>query len=302
MDYKYRVSVVIVNYNAGELLPRCVAAVFDAGQDLEVIVVDNASTDNSLELLVATFPEQKSLHIKPNRSNLGFARASNIGTETASGKYLLYLNPDTRVEPNSIALLVDALDNNEDSGMVGGLIMNPDGSEQRGCRRSIPTPWRAFVGTFIFFNFNKLAPGLFSDFIAHQGPLPDRPAEVEAISGACMMLRREAIATVGLLDEEYFLHCEDLDWCMRFRQKGWKILFVPDARLTHFQGTCSHSKPVFVEWQKHKGMVRFYRKFFRRRYPALMMGLIIVGVWARFSMILCHHCIGMVFHRAKIIR
>jgi GT2 family glycosyltransferase len=127
-------------------------------------------------------------------------------------------------------------------------------------------------------------PKLFYDFHLHQQPLPDKPIEVEAISGACMLVRREAMENVGLWDEGYFLHCEDLDWCMRFRQKGWKILFVPDARISHALGACSHSRRVFVEWHKHKGMLRFYRKFFRHQYPGVLMGMVTAGVWLRFGL------------------
>ena len=100
-----------------------------------------------------------------------------------------------------------------------------------------------------------------------------------------MMVRRDAMEDVGLLDEGYFMHCEDLGWCMRFRQAGRKILFVPDARMVHDKGHCSKARPIFVEWHKHKGMIRFYRKFFRHQYPGLLMGLVTVGVWARFMAI-----------------
>jgi hypothetical protein len=113
-------------------------------------------------------------------------------------------------------------------------------------------------------------------------PLPDRPVEVEAISGAFMLVRRSALEKVGPLDEGYFLHCEDLDWCMRFKQAGYQILFVPDVVVSHVKGGCSVNRPVFVEWHKHKGMIRFYRKFFRQRYPGVLMGLVFAAVWARF--------------------
>jgi GT2 family glycosyltransferase len=132
-------------------------------------------------------------------------------------------------------------------------------------------------------------PKLFFDFHLHEQPLPDRPIEVEAISGACMLVRREAVADVGGWDENYFLHCEDLDWCMRFRQKGWKIVFVPSARVTHAQGACSRKRPVFVEWHKHRGMMRFYRKHFRHQYPGLLMGLVATGVWLRFGLVAVSH-------------
>jgi GT2 family glycosyltransferase len=132
-------------------------------------------------------------------------------------------------------------------------------------------------------------PRLFFDFHLHKQPFPDAPLEVEAISGALMLVRREAMADVGPLDEGYFLHCEDLDWCMRFRKKGWKILFVPDAPVVHYRGTCSRSRPIFVEWHKHKGMMRFYRKFFRHQYPGMLMWLVALGVWLRFGAVAMYY-------------
>ena len=166
--------------------------------------------------------------------------------------------------------------------MVGGLLLNPDGTEQGGGRRAVPTPWRSFVRAFGLYRLSQRWPKLFFDFYQHKQPLPDKPIEVEAISGACMLVSRDAIDDVGKMDEDYFLHCEDLDWCMRFRRNGWKILFVPDVKIIHFQGTCSKSNPIFVAWQKHKGMIRFYRKFFKHQYPGLLMWAVVVGVWIRF--------------------
>ncbi len=169
--------------------------------------------------------------------------------------------------------------------MVGGLLVNPDGSEQAGGRRSVPTPWRSFVRVFGLQRFSKRWPQLFADFDLHKQPLPDNPIEVEAISGACTLVKREAVEAVGLWDEGYFLHCEDLDWCMRFRKMGWKILFVSDAVVTHNKGGCSYDRPIFVEWHKHKGMIRFYRKFFRHQYPGVLMWLVVTGVWLRFALV-----------------
>ena len=172
-----------------------------------------------------------------------------------------------------------------DAGMVGGLLINPDGTEQRGGRRAVPTPGRSLAQALGFGALAHRYPGLFSDFMLHQQPLPDQSIEVEAISGACMLVHHEALEEVGPLDEGYFMHCEDLDWCMRFRRKGWKILFVPDAKVMHYKGTCSKGRPIFVEWHKHKGMIRFYRKFFRDHYPLPLFWLVVVGVWVRFGIL-----------------
>jgi hypothetical protein len=110
------------------------------------------------------------------------------------------------------------------------------------------------------------------------------------------MLYREAIESVGLWDEGYFLHCEDLDWCIRFRQSGWKILFVPDAPVVHHKGTCSRSRPIFVEWHKHKGMMRFYRKFFGKEYSSAFMWLVALGVWLRFGAVASYYTLRRAGH------
>jgi GT2 family glycosyltransferase len=283
------VSVIVVNYNSHDKIARCVTSIFNGNIDVDVIVVDNASTDESLSLLESSFSDDSRLQVIRNPYNLGFAAGCNRGARLVKGQYLLYLNPDCLVAGNTIQILRASMKKNSTVGMVGGLLLNPDGSEQVGARRTIPTPWRTLVRVFKLSGLAKRYPRLFSDFNLHQQTLPDHPIEVEAISGACMLVRREALEDIGELDEGYFLHCEDLDWCMRFRQKGWKILFVPDARVTHYLGTCSRSRPVFVEWNKHKGMMRFYRKFFRHQYPGILMWLVGIGVWLRFGLLAMYY-------------
>jgi len=161
------------------------------------------------------------------------------------------------------------------------LIVNPDGSEQVGCRRLVPTPWRSMVRVLHLHRIIKNHPR-FRSFMMAGLPLPRAPEPVEAISGAFMFARRAALEAVGLMDENYFLHCEDLDWCMRFRQAGWKILFVPQVRVVHWKGLSTEAHPVFCEYHKHHGMVRFYNKFFRHQYPGALMVLVVMAVWLRF--------------------
>lgn len=281
------VSVVIVNYNSGSYLTECVrSALPQAG---EILIVDNASSDASVDLCMQNFPHEPKLKIIRNQINLGFAVACNIGAMQAKNDFVFFLNPDCTLESSAVSELMQVLVANGSVGMAGGLLINSDGTEQGGGRRAIPTPWRSFVRAF---GLSKLAhrwPKLFFDFHLHKQPLPDHPIEVEAISGACMLVKRTAIEDVGLWDEAYFLHCEDLDWCMRFRQRNWKIMFVPAARVTHALGICGRSRPLFVEWHKHKGMIRFYRKFFRHQYPGFLMGLVMVGVWLRFGLVAAYH-------------
>ncbi|MDO9268591.1 MAG: glycosyltransferase family 2 protein [Methylobacter sp.] len=279
------ISTIIVNYNAGELLRSCVDSLLNCPLEIEIIVIDNASRDGSLDALQGL----PCVRIIRNTTNVGFATACNIGARVASAQFLLFLNPDCSFKPGALAGLLDAMSEDQSVGMTGGFITNLDGTEQAGSRRAVPTPWRSFVRVFGLGRFSDRWPRLFFDFHLHSQPLPDYPIEVEAISGACMMVKREAMQDVGEWDEGYFLHCEDLDWCMRFRQKGWKILFVPSAQIIHALGVCGRSRPVFVEWHKHKGMIRFYKKFFRHQYPGVLMGLVVVGVWLRFGLMATYY-------------
>jgi hypothetical protein len=278
------VSVVIVNFSGGPLLSEAVRSALQSTIPVEVYVSDNGSTDGSLSSLRHLAAVDRRLQIIENRTNLGFARAANVALERAQGKYVLLLNPDAVIQPDTLVRMIGTLAAYPDVGMAGCLLRNPDGTEQAGCRRSVPTPWRTLVRVL---HLDKLFPNhpRFRNFILTQQPLPETPVFLEAISGAFMLVRRKALEDVGYLDEKYFLHCEDLDWCMRFRQAGWKILFVPNVEVVHHQGTCSKSKPVFVLWHKHKGMIRFYRKFFHNQYPWPLMPLVLAAVWMRFMLL-----------------
>ncbi len=291
------ISVVIVNHNAGLLLTECILAALEQAQ--QVIVVDNASSDSSLSDLDTKLPAEARLHIIRLSKNVGFATGCNLGYQEATSPYILFLNPDCILNSGSLQRMVQVLESDPHIGMAGGYLINPDGSEQGGGRRAIPSPWRAFVRAFGLYHLARYWPQLFFDFHLDKQPLPQAPVEVEAISGALMLVRREAIDDVGLWDENYFLHCEDLDWCMRYKQKEWKIVFVPDAPVTHFQGTCSRARPFFVAWHKHKGMLRFYRKFFQHQYPRALMGLVTFAIWLRFGITVIRYSLENCFKLLK---
>jgi hypothetical protein len=276
-------SALIVNFNGGSLLTAAVRSVLASSVTVELLVADNGSTDGSLELLRRSVGSDARLRIIENHCNLGFARACNLLLTQARGDYLLALNPDALIQPDTLERMAQALQTHPNAGMAGCLIRNPDGSEQAGCRRAVPTPWRSLVRVLYLHRFFPRH-RYFRGFVLARKPLPSGPVPVEAISGAFMLVRRQALKQVGPLDEGYFMHCEDLDWCMRFRQAGWQILFVPDVEVVHYKGTCSQGRPIFVEWHKHKGMVRFYRKFFRHQYPLPLMALVMVAVWTRFGL------------------
>lgn len=276
-------DVIIVNYNAGVLISKCVQSVLDSNVR-HVFVVDNGSHDDSLDSLSASYCNAPVTLIR-NERNLGFASACNIGVRSSTAEFLLFLNPDSILTDGSLSCMMGTLKSDPSIGMVGGLLCNPDGSEQPGGRRVFPTPRRALMRAFGLSYLSKWLPSIFSDFLLHREPLPDNPTPVEAISGACMLVKREALRDVGLWDEGYFLHCEDLDWCMRFSLMNWRVVFVPGARIFHMLGACSRSRPFFVEWHKHNGMLRFYNKFFRKRYSGLLWVGVVLCVWLRFCLV-----------------
>lgn len=284
------VAAIIVNFNAGPLLTDSVAAALP--QAAHVVVVDNASSDGSIETLEHRFGRDARVSIVRRASNGGFSVGCNDGIrllrsrdDWATFGAVLMLNPDAVCDPGAVESLRRELRSSADTGMAGGLLLDDSGAEQGGSRRAVPTPWRAFLRAFGLWRLGRWWPTAFPDFHLMNAPLPDAPIDVEAVSGACMMASTRAIEDVGLLDEDYFLHCEDLDWCMRFRQRGWRVRFVPGARVWHARGACSRRTPVAVELHKHRGMIRFYRKHFGEAYPAPLMWLVTAGVWLRFGLV-----------------
>ncbi len=277
-----KASIIIINFNGGELLTECVKLALETTLPVEVLVGDNDSHDGSIIYLRKTISDTR-LKITENGKNLGFATANNRLIPQASGEFLLFLNPDCLMPAGTLEHMIGIMEQRPDVGMAGCLIRNLDGSEQPGCRRKIPTPFctmaRSIGLDYILGNrhfMEQCTP-------PHQTPLPDGPVEVEALSGAFMLVRRKALEEIGLWDEGYFLHCEDLDLCMRFHLSGWKIIFVPDVSVVHAKGRCSLGHPVRVEWHKHRGMIRFYKKFLKERYPLPLMWLVFLGVWVRFA-------------------
>jgi GT2 family glycosyltransferase len=280
-----RLGVCIVNFNAGALLVESVSAVLGSAVVAEVIVSDNGSSDDSLSLLRDRYGDDSRLTIIENSKNLGFARANNVALQQTKAPYLLILNPDCVPAPGALVKMVAFMDAKPDAGMSGCVVRDPDGAEQVASRRVIPDPW---IGLARLLHLE----GFWADGLAGRrldrthDPLPDEPVRVEAISGAFMLVRRQALEEVGSLDDAYFLHCEDLDWFVRFRRAGWHIYLVPDAEAVHHKGVCSVGRPIAVLWHKHKGMHRFFRKFQFRDYPLPLSLLVLLGIWLHFAAVI----------------
>lgn len=275
-------SIIVVNYNSSDYLIRCVQSILRITTIKELLLIDNASTDNSLLQVEETIVDKSRLTIVRNKENVGFATACNQGLELSTSPLTLFLNPDCFLEEENLNLLIDKLSSDETIGMVGPCVINPDGSEQANARRMFPRPKQSF---FRAFGLSKLFPKLFKDYLLNETPLPDEAIEVEAISGSCMLIRTDELKALGRWDEAYFMHCEDLDLCMRYWQAGKKIVFVPEAKVLHHKGISSQKEPVRILWNMHQGMLRFYEKFYKAEYPLLLWWLVKAGVYFRFILL-----------------
>lgn len=278
------VTVVIVNYNAKEMLVRCIERILAGTIQPQIIISDNASTDNSLKLIEDYYPECANIFIHRNNKNGGFSAANNAVFDKITSPFILYLNPDCFIETDTIEHLLNTMCQYPEAGMVGCLVTNMDGSEQVGCRGITPTPARVCNQMFklnkIFLNNPK-----FKSYLLSNEPIPQSPIQVELISGSCMFVRKEALTTVGLLDDHYFLYCEDYDWFYRFIQSNWKIIFTPSTKVAHIKSFSTSQAPLKVLVYKARGMWRYYNKFFKNNEPFYIVFIVRSGIILRFAIL-----------------
>ena len=274
-------ATIIVNYNAGETLQKCVNALLNSTEETRVTVVDNASSDKSAEKLQNLYGNQQGIEFLFNPTNLGFAPAINAVARRSDAEWVLILNPDCMLEPEALGRLKSALVEDPRAGLAGPAVRDEQGQIQRATMRRFPDPWKSLMSASGLWRLGKWFPA-FHGVEVDVSKLTDRVEICEAVSGACMLVRRSALEDVGFLDEEYAMHCEDLDLMYRLRQQGWNCLYVPQAGSVHQQGLSSRSRPVWVHFQKHRGMARFFRKFQAQStsYPLRM--LVYTGIWLRF--------------------
>jgi GT2 family glycosyltransferase len=261
-------SVIVVNWNTKDFLLQCLGLIYQfvKGLEKEVIVVDNGSIDGSLVAARERFPETMFIE---NQINLGFAEANNQALSLSKGKYILLLNPDTRMKEGNIESLLSFMDSHPEAGIVGAQLLNADGSKQNSIANFPSLATELLNKSLLRWLFPKTFPGKERDY--------SEPIEVDSVIGACMMVRREAVDQIGLLDEDYFLFLEETDWCYRMKKAGWKIFHAPQAEVYHFQGKSA-------ETEKKKAKVEYYRSryhFFKKNRGNFQWFILLSGLMVR---------------------
>lgn len=267
------VSVIIVNWNACALLAGCLhALLIQEGVTKQMIVVDNASTDGSVEMMHARFPE---VTLLANARNRGFAVANNQGARLAAGRYLLLLNPDTEFPPAGLATLVHFADAHPDAAVIGPRLLNADGTQQRSAWRGFPSQGTALADALYLWKLPWLPISRASELTPNELRLPQ---PVDHLLGACLLIRRAAWESIGPLDERFFLFLEETDWCRRARAAGWQVLYTPEPGITHFGQQSMRQVPIHSLPHLYRSTCIFYRKQHARPGGGLALLKIIMAL------------------------
>lgn len=275
------VSIVIVSYDCKHALLECLGSLESERNTmpLEVIVIDNASADDTAQVVSSRFPW---VRLVVNQENAGFAHAANQGMAFARGEFVLFLNPDTIVRPGTISAVQRELERHPDVGMLGCKLVRADGTFDHACKRGFPTVASAL---YYFMGLNRMFPRSrrFSHYTAGHLDV-DETGTVDAVNGAFMLVRRQAAEEVGALDERYWLYAEDLDWCRRFWQQGWKILYWPEVEVTHLKGaSAGDHRSLRLNYAFHRSIWLFYAKHHAPGRNALLSAVVWLGVWSKFG-------------------
>lgn len=262
-----KLSIVILSFNVEKLLLDCLKSL-PANPDWEIIVIDNASSDSSVQLTKANFPKVKLIR---NKSNLGFAAGNNVALHQCTSPYILLLNPDTKVYPNTIEMVLDYMQTNPLVGAATCRVELPDGSLDYSCHRGFPDPVGAM---FHFLGLRK-----FSTYSAEN--ISPSIHEINALTGAFALIRREAGEQVGWFDQDYFWNGEDIDLCYRLKENGWKIMYLPQVKITHYKGASAKAtRDTRLRWASNSTSVMrlFYRKHLAQKYPWIVNQIVFMGI------------------------
>jgi len=263
------VSIIIVSFNVKDLLRECLKSLRHESIPFEVFVVDNASQDGTLTMLKTEFGDWSALIIIANDENFGFAKANNQAIPRCLGKYILFLNPDTIVKPGAITALANYLDTHPDVGVVGPRVTYEDGSLQLSCGTR-PT----LLGTiFDSFQLYKLSPRIFGRNRYGEWDHHSQQRDVGWVSGACLMIRKDLAVLLGGFDENFFFTAEDVDLCYRVLQKGYRVVYYPNAEIIHLEAQSSHKVRPMILLKAYQSKLYFYRKHRGKSSAIVLRGI-----------------------------
>lgn len=286
------ISIVIVNYNVQYFLDQCLKSVFRSGKglEMEVLVVDNNSVDGSQEMIREKYPE---VRLIANQENTGFSKANNQAIRIAKGRYVLLLNPDTVVEDDTLTKVVRFMDEHPDAGGLGVKMLDGKGQFLPESKRGLPTPDVAF---YKIFGLAKLFPRSRTFGKYHLGYLdPEQTHQVEVLSGAFMLLRKEALEKTGFLDEDFFMYGEDIDLSYRIILAGYRNYYFPETRIIHYKGESTKKSSVNYVLVFYNAMIIFARKHFSKQNARLFSLLINLAVYFRAGMALLSRFLKKIF-------
>lgn len=267
------ISVIFVNYNSKKELERAIDSLKNFyDESLEVIIYNNSLYEN-LSSLKEIY---KSAKILNSIKNVGFTAGCNKAVKVSNGEYLLFLNPDVEVINEFLSSGIDFFSDNKDFGAVGFKILNPDRTVQKECLRNIPTP----INTFLrFFNLDKIFPSSKPYYSLDY----EKPQEAHVLSGACMLVRKEAFLDVGGFDDKFFLYGDDIDLCIRLKDRGWKLYYLPIESVIHYKGGSLEKFSIKRIYYSHRAMFLFVKKYYKN--PILLL-LLYTGISIRFLVFL----------------
>lgn len=277
------VSILIVNYNTQRLTLDCLQSVFASRTQYryEVIVIDNHSVDGSVEAFKEAYPH---ITLIANAENTGFAKANNQGMAVSQGRYVLLLNSDTIVQPDTLETMIGLMDRRPELGAAGCKVILPDGSLDKACKRGFPTPSASFYYAFGFSRRFPHHPKYNQYQLGHLNP--DDEYTVDVLVGAFMLVRREAVDQVGGLDETFFMYGEDIDWCYRIKEAGWGIYYYPRTYIVHVKGGSARRRPLKIIYEFHRAMWVFHRKHYVKQYSVMTNAAVYMGIALKLLMAL----------------
>ncbi len=263
-----KLSIIILSYNSKHIILDCLESI-PVREDWEIIIPDNGSTDGSKDAILKQFPK---ITFIENGKNLGFAAGNNMGIHKSTGEYILLLNPDTVVQPDTIETVLKYLESHPKVGAATCRVELSNGTLDYSCHRNFPDPVNSFLH---FIGLKKISAYTNTN-------IPNIIHEIDSLTGAFALIRRTAGDQVNWLDEDYFYNAEDIDFCYKIKERGWQVMYIPQVKIIHYKGYASKaSRESKKRWAVHStdAMKLFYQKHLAKKYPFIVNWIVYLGIW-----------------------